>query len=119
MSEEDAILTQYSQAPFDLGELQRMHQANPENLDVLNCIAFRYYTQDELDQALEYYQKILALDAKHPEAHYYVGNVQFRRRKLVAAMMSWKKVIAIDPQSKFAENARERIELALERVRGM
>lgn len=119
MSDEEGMLTQYSQAPLDIDELLRMHEANPENLNVLDCIAFSYYTQDDLDKALQYYQKILAQDGDQANAHYYVGNVYFRRRQLVAAMMSWKKVIALDPEGKLAKNAQERIDMALERVREM
>lgn len=117
MSEDDGMLTQYSQAPLDIDELLRMHEANPDNLNVLDCIAFSYYTQDELDKALQFYKKILEKDATQVNAHYYVGNVLFRRRQLVAAMMSWKKVITLSPGSKLAKNAQERVEMAMERVR--
>ena len=119
MSDEDGMLTQYSQAPLDIDELLRMHEANPDNLNVLDCIAFSYYTQDDLDRALEYYKKILEQDDTLANAHYYVGNVLFRRRQLVAAMMSWKKVIALDPDGKLAKNAQERIDMAMDRVRDM
>lgn len=119
MSDDEELLTQYSQAPLDIEELLRMHEANPDNINVLDCIAFSYYTKDDLDKALEYYKKILAKDPSQSNAHYYVGNVLFRRRQLVAAMMSWKKVVALDGDSKLAKNAQERIEMAMERVREM
>ncbi len=113
------MLTQYTQAPLDIDELLRMHEANPENLSVLDCIAFSYYTQDDLPKALEFYKKIIAKDPKQVNAHYYIGNVLFRQRQLVAAMMAWKKVIHIDGNGKMGKNAQARIEMAMDRVREM
>ncbi len=119
MSDEEAMLTQYSQAPLDLDELLRMHAANPDNLHVLDCIAFRYYTADDLDKAAEFYKKIIDKDSKQVNAYYYLGNIQFRRKQLVAAMMSWRKVVALQPDSKLSKNAEERIEMAMQKVREM
>lgn len=117
MDQDDGMLTQYSQAPLDIDELLRMHQANPDNVNVLDCIAFRYYTADELEKAYDFYQKIVAKDPTQANAYYYIGNIQFRKKQLVAAMMSWKKVIALNPTSKLAKNAEERVEMAMKRVR--
>lgn len=119
MDDDDEALTQYTQAPLDLDELLRMHEANPENVNVLDCIAFRYYTADDLEQALDFYKKILVQDGTQANAHYYIGNIHFRRKQLVAAMMSWKKVIKLVPETKLAKNAEERVELAMEKVREM
>lgn len=119
MVDEDAVLTQYSQAPLDIEELLKVYEDDPKNLQVLDCIAFSYYTKDELDKALEFYKKITQVEPKQSAAHYYIGNILFRKKQIVAAMMSWKKVIKLDPGSKLAENAADRVEMAMDKVREM
>lgn len=117
--EDDGLLTQYAQAPLPVEELLQMHEANPDNLEVLDAVAFHFYTHDELDRAMEFYKKLLAKKPKHVDAHYRVGNIHFRRKQLVAAMMSWKKVIQLSPDSKTGRNAKARVERAMDKVRDL
>ena len=115
----DDVLTQYSSAPLDVEELLRMYQANPENINVLDCLAFKYYTADQLDKALELYTKISKLQPQNDSAHYYMGNIYYRKKRLVAAMMEWKKVISLNEGGKLAQKAQERIDAAMQQVRDL
>jgi tetratricopeptide (TPR) repeat protein len=116
-SDDNDVLTQYSSAPLDVEELLRMAKANPDNINVLDCLAFKYYTAETLDQALEIYRQISKLDPKNDSAHYYIGNIYYRQKRLVAAMMEWKKVIKLNTDSKMADKAQERIDAAMQQVR--
>lgn len=118
-SDQDNLLTQYSCAPLDVDELLQMYEANPENLNVLDCLAFKFYTSDDLDRSLEFYQKIVKMDDKNESAHYYIGNILYRKKRVMAAIMQWKKVVSLDPESKLAQKAQERIDQAMNQIRDM
>ena len=117
MADNDDVLTQYSSAPLDVEELIRMYQANPDNINVLDCLAFKYYTAEQLDKALELYKKIVSIEPSNESAHYYMGNIYYRKKRLVAAMMEWKKVVSLNPDGRMAGKAQERIDAAMQQVR--
>ena len=117
VDDKNDVLTQYSSAPLDVEELLRMYQANPDNVNVLDCLAFKYYTAEQLDKALELYKKIAKLEPENDSAHYYMGNIYYRKKQLIQAMMEWKKVITLNEGSKLAAKAQERIDAAMQQVR--
>lgn len=111
------VLTQYSSAPLDIEELLQMYKANPENVNVMDCLAFKHYTSEQNEDALKVYKAIVAIQPENESAHYYMGNIYYRTKRLVAAMMEWKKVIALDTDKRLAEKCKERIEAAMQQVR--
>jgi tetratricopeptide (TPR) repeat protein len=115
----DGVLTQYSSAPLDIEELLRMAEANPDNVNILDCLAFKFYTTEQLDKALELYGRIVKLQPENDSAHYYMGNIYYRKKRLVAAMMEWKKVISLSSDSKLAAKAQERIDASMQQVRDL
>ncbi len=117
MSDEE-VLTQYSTAPLDLEELLKMYRANPENVNILDCLAFKYYTANDLEKALDFYKKILLIEPDNVNALYYIGNIYYRQKKLVNAIIYWKKVVAqegADPKMK--EKAEGRLSAAMEQMK--
>ena len=113
------VLTQYSSAPLDIEELLRMAEANPDNVNILDCLAFKFYTGEQFDRALDFYQRIVKIQPENESAHYYMGNIFYRQKRLVAAMMEWKKVISLGSDGKLAAKAQERIDAAMQQVRDM
>jgi len=94
-----------------------MYEANPENVNIIDCLAFKFYTADQLDKSIELYKQIVKLAPTNETAHYYLGNIYYRQKKLVAAMMEWKKVISLNESGKMAAKAQERIDAAMQQVR--
>ena len=116
---ENELLTQYSQAPLDEDELLRMAEANPDNINILDCLAFKFYTSEQLDRALEFYKKIVTLDDQNESAHFYIGNIFYRKKQIMAAIFEWKKVIGLGTDPKLADKAQERIDAAMKQIQSL
>jgi len=117
--DQNNVLTQYSSAPLDIDELKAMYEANPENINIMDCLAFKHYTNEQNDEALKIYKEIANIQQDNESAHYYMGNIYYRTKRLVAAMMEWKKVIALDKDKKLIEKCKQRIEAAMQQVRDL
>ncbi len=115
--EKKNVLTEYSSAPLDTEELLQMYKANPTNVNIMDCLAFKHYTNEQNEAALRIYKEIVALQPDNESAHYYMGNIYYRTKRLVAAMMEWKKVIALNQDPKLVEKCTQRIEAAMQQVR--
>ena len=53
--------------------LERAAEADAQNADVFNLLAYSYRHLDRLDEAFEHYARALDLDPRHLGAHEYVG----------------------------------------------
>ena len=65
-----------------------------------------------LEGALGAMRRILAFDDKHLEALYHVGAVLAKLKRYAHALAAWKRVIAIDPSSRLAQQARRHMRSA-------
>ena len=64
----------------------------------------RYANLGQLDTAISYYEKALAIKPDYAEAHYNLGFSLHRLGQLDAAVRSYKKVVAIKPDYAEAHN---------------
>ncbi len=67
---------------------------------------------ERVPDALAAFGRILALDDAHGEAHYYIGAVHAKERRYAEAMAAWQQVIAIDPTTPLAQQARRHLRSA-------
>ncbi|MCS5589382.1 MAG: tetratricopeptide repeat protein, partial [Candidatus Thioglobus sp.] len=71
---------------------------------LLNIRGNRYANLGQLDTAVSYYKKSLAIKPDYAEAHYNLGFSLHRLGQLDAAVRSYKKVVAIKPDYAEAHN---------------
>ncbi len=101
-------VTKYAKAS-DAGELAKMEELlakDPESVPLLEWIAFMYYTSDNTPRAVELYERLVRLQGDNEGHHYYLGNLYKKTNQVDRAVRHWRKVIALNPQSRFADTAR-------------
>jgi Tfp pilus assembly protein PilF len=75
--------------------------------DRLINIGIKYYNEKQLDKALEQFNKVVTENPEMAEAYYYRGLVYLNKNKVPEAKADFKKLLEIDPKSKYAKEAQE------------
>lgn len=101
-------VTKYAKAsdPAELSKMEELLAKDPESIPLLEWIAFMYYTSDNTDRAVELYERLVRLQGDNEGHHYYLANLYRKTNHTEKAIRHWRKVIALNPQSKFADTAR-------------
>ena len=109
--EEKELLTQYTAGTGEgIQEVEKLLEGDPTNVDLLDWLAFMYYSNNDIDKAILTYKKALAIKDDNENQHYYLANSYFKKGMHVEAKKEWNEVIRIKPNSKIAKNAQERID---------
>lgn len=107
----DGQITEYTKGSGEgIDDVRLMLQSDPDNVDLLDWLAFMLYTNNSLDEAIELYKRLLALNHRPDNQHFYLGNAYCKKGLSKLAVESWKKVIELAPASKLARKAQVRIE---------
>jgi tetratricopeptide (TPR) repeat protein len=84
---------------------------DPKNVDASTDLGVSYYYSNRPDEALEQFSHSLSLNPEHTKTLLNQGIVlAFGKNDLDAAAESWKKVVAIAPQSQEAQAAQRGLE---------
>lgn len=109
--EEEELLTKYTAGTGEgISEVEKLLVSDPNNVDLLDWLAFMYYSNNEIDKAIETYKRALAIKPNNENQHYYLANAYFKKGKTDDAQKEWSEVIRLKPNSKIAKNAQERID---------
>ena len=107
----EEILTKYTSGSGDgIPEVEKLLEGDPNNVDLLDWLAFMYYSNENIDKAIETYQRALAIKSDNENQHYYLANSYYKKGKMSEARKEWSEVIRLNPSSKIAKNAQERID---------
>jgi tetratricopeptide (TPR) repeat protein len=87
-----------------------MLKNDPENLDLQDWLAFMLYTNNQLDEAIAIYKKLLGRNHKSETQHYYLGNAYCKKGLTQLAVEEWEQVVTLDPGGKLGKKAAVRIE---------
>ncbi|MBI3892927.1 MAG: tetratricopeptide repeat protein [Candidatus Wallbacteria bacterium] len=110
-SPDPSMVTQYQPGTGEgIPELEEQLKQDPDNPDLLDWLAFMYYSNGKLEKAIETYQKAIALNYDNEHQHYYLGNSFYKLGNVERACEEWEVVIALKPDGKLAKNAEDRIE---------
>lgn len=97
---------------IDLGELERIEQklaADPGNLELMDWIAFMFYSNGVREKALHYYTRLAAARPGNPSYHYFLGNLHFQAGDTPTARECWSRVIQLDLEGEYAARARRKM----------
>jgi tetratricopeptide (TPR) repeat protein len=109
--EESELLTKYTAGSGEgIQEVEKLLEGDPNNVDLLDWLAFMYYSNNEIDKAIDTYKRALNIRPDNENQHYYLGNSYYKKNMMAEAKKSWSEVIRLKPTSKIAKNAQERIE---------
>lgn len=107
----DAVLTQYTSGDGQgVEEMERMLEKDPENLQLLDWLAFMYYSNNETAKAIETYSRIIAIDSSNAGQHYYLANSFYKANRIEEALEAWRLVCTLKPDGKLARKAQKRID---------
>lgn len=79
----DAVRTLLDAQKFDeaLPALRQIDQQSPNNPDVLNLIGFSLRKTGKMEEALDYYNRALALNPQHRGANEYLGELYLETKQ--------------------------------------
>lgn len=104
------LVTQYQEGTGEgIEEIDAKLREDPNNPDLLDWLAFMYYSNNQMDKAIEIYQRALNLNYENETQHYYLGNSFYKIGNVDRAVEEWEVVVSLKPDSKIAKNAQERI----------
>lgn len=73
---------------------------DPENFKLLDWLAFMYYTNDQVDRAIEAYKKLLSRQPDAVDLFFFLGNCFYKVNLLPEAQYCWRRTLALDPPEK-------------------
>lgn len=110
-AEEEELLTKYTAGTGEgINEVEKLLEGDPNNVDLLDWLAFMYYSNNNIEKAVETYKRALAIKPDNENQHYYLANSYFKKGMMAEAKKEWSEVIRLKPNSKIAKNAQERID---------
>lgn len=105
------VLTQYKAGGGEgISEVEAMLEKDPNNLELLDWLAFMYYSNNMLDKALVSYEKALSMDPDNVNQLYYLGSTYFKMGRKEDAVVKWQRVVELKPDSKIARKAQDKID---------
>lgn len=114
--EEQELLTKYTAGTGEgISEVEKLLESDPNNVDLLDWLAFMYYSNNEIDKAIGTYKRALVIKPDNENQHYYLANSYFKKGNYEEAKKCWKEVIRLKPNSKIAQNAQERIDFTMKK----
>ncbi len=74
-------------------ELKRNLEAEPTNIITIEKLAKEYFRNQEYEQALELFERLIILKPNHPEANYYLGNLHLFNKRYRKAIQFYNKAV--------------------------
>ena len=84
----------------------------PDNLGLIDWLAFMYYTNDHVEKALDCYKDLVERSPDTAEHYFYMGNTYFKISLLPEAIFCWKHLERLNAPRKMIERANASIESA-------
>ncbi len=108
--EELSLMTQYDRRPRErTDDVLQLLREDPNNKKIKEWLAFEYYRNGEIDQAIRCYLDLLEQVPEDSMARYYLGNCHFKLGNFELAKANWSTVIELAPGSSVARKAKRRM----------
>ena len=98
-------------SPEEIEKLEALLAENPEDIHILDWVAFTHYSNQGYDRAIELYKRLLEKEPSTASFHYFIANAFYKTGSLDEARLHWEKAIELDVKGKFSKKARERLKL--------
>lgn len=97
----------------ELKSLEDLLAENPEDLQIIDWVAFAHYCSGSLDRAVELYRKCVDREPQTASYYYFLGNALYRLNAVDDAIANWKMAVDQDRSGMFRKKAQERLDKAL------
>jgi tetratricopeptide (TPR) repeat protein len=87
-----------------------MLQQNPNNLDIMEWLAFKLYSVSNYEEAEQLFRNLIANDHRAGVQHFYLGNLLAKTGREQEAVKCWRQTVALIPKDVKAKKAQARIE---------
>lgn len=99
-----AVLHESKRSDEALAMLENAIEANPDNIEFYNFLAFIHEEKGDFDKAIEVLQASISLDETNTKLHYRLGVVYDKAGNRQESINSMKKVIELEPTNANALN---------------
>lgn len=107
---QDAQLTRWNTGTgTGIDEIKAKLAADPTNEGLRDWLAFSYYTNEQIDDAIAIYQGLVKDHPENPSYHYYLGNAYVKKGNYKGAVERWKRVLELRATPKMQRKAEARI----------
>ncbi|MFC1742402.1 tetratricopeptide repeat protein [Candidatus Riflebacteria bacterium] len=105
------LVTKYTEGTGEgIAEVEKLLESDPDNVDLLDWLAFMYYSNNQTEKAIEVYKKALNINPNNENQHYYLANSYYKKGMVDEAIKEWNEVIRLKPHSKIGQNSQQRID---------
>ena len=77
-------------------QAEEMLRNDPENEQVMDWLAFMYYTNDFVEKAIELYVKLITRKLDKPDYYFYLANCYYKSGLFSDAIENWEQVLAME-----------------------
>lgn len=105
------LVTQHSLPDAaDVATLEELLEGSPNDIDLVNIVAHRYYQAHRLDDALTLYAHGLKLQPEHVSMLFYQASCCYLKGWVPRAREGWEKVAKLDAGGKLGGKAKKRLQ---------
>jgi tetratricopeptide (TPR) repeat protein len=94
----------------EISKLEALLAENPEDIHILDWVAFTHYSNQNFKRSIELYKQLLEKEPTTASFYYFIANSYYREGFYDEAKTSWTKAIELDVKGKFSKKARQRLE---------
>jgi len=113
MSADRIELTQYQSknvSEEELKNLESLLSENPDDIQIIDWVAFANYCSGNLARAVELYRRCIDREPQTASFYYFLGNALYRQGAEPDAVAAWEMAISQDRTGMFRKKAQERLD---------
>ena len=97
----------------ELQDLETLLADTPDDLQIMDWVAFAHYCSGSLERAVELYRRCIDREPQTASYYYFLGNALYRLNAVPDAVAAWKMAIDQDRAGMFRKKAQERLDKVL------
>ena len=91
-------------------KLTKELKEKPDDVDLLNRLGEAYYSSGSHKLSCDCYLKVLEIEPMKARTHFNIGLIYREQKKVLKALIHFKKYMSLDPQGEYLTEARHYIE---------
>lgn len=94
----------------EISHAEELVRQQPDDLQVVEYLAFLYYGARRYPEAIELYRQLLAAEHRRPEQLFHLGNCYARVGDPIRARSHWRQCLSASPGPGLASRVHKRLE---------
>jgi tetratricopeptide (TPR) repeat protein len=112
MDRDELELTSYKNKQVseeELANLEGLLEASPDDLQILDWVAFAHYCSGNYERSVELYRRCIDREPQTASYYYFLGNALYKQTKTEEAIEAWEMASSMDRQGLFRKKAQDRL----------